>query len=287
MSVALGGEPLSQAELATLLDGDGDGDLVLLKGQWVEVDRDRLRQAIEHWEAVSRLAGDDGISFIEGMRLLAGASADLRHEGTDRGRPPLGARRRRRGHAGAAGEHAPAGRARSRGRRRCAAGHPPAVPARRRGVAAVADEVGLGACLADDMGLGKTIQGAGPPAVRPRRGRGPAGAVVAGDSRLAARELAPRGRAVRAIAGAAVPAPGRDGPRDAGGRGGVACASPAPSSRRCSRSPGRRCAAGKPRGGRWICMPAPWRPWRRCGRRSRSTGQASDGSGMIHGISTS
>lgn len=32
------------------------------------------------WEAMRRLTGDDGISFIEGMGPLAGASADLRHE---------------------------------------------------------------------------------------------------------------------------------------------------------------------------------------------------------------
>jgi len=156
VSVALGGESLSRAELETLLAGDGD--LVLLKGQWVEVDRDRLRQAIEHWEAVRQLAGDDGISFIEGMRLLAGASADLRHEvQTEAERPWV---------------HVDAGD----GMRRLLAGmrQPDALdpvdvggalratlrPYQRDGVAwlRLLTTLGLGACLADDMGLGKTIQ---------------------------------------------------------------------------------------------------------------------------------
>ena len=156
VDVALGGEPLSRAELEALLDSDGD--LVLLKGQWVEVDRDRLRQAIEHWEAVRRQAGDDGISFVEGMRLLAGASADLRHEEqTEAERPWV---------------HVDAGDA-LRGLladlRQPDALDPVAVggaieatlrPYQRHGVAwlRLLAGLGLGACLADDMGLGKTIQ---------------------------------------------------------------------------------------------------------------------------------
>ena len=78
VEVALGGEPLTADEIDALLDGDEA--LVLLKGQWVEVDRDRLQQAIAHWENVRQQARDGGISFVEGMRLLAGASADLEHE---------------------------------------------------------------------------------------------------------------------------------------------------------------------------------------------------------------
>ena len=156
VNVALGGEPLSRAELETLLEGD-DG-LVLLKGQWVEVDGERLRQAVEHWEAVRRQAGDDGISFIEGMRLLAGASADLRREDrTEAERPWVDVN---------AGD----------GMRRLLAGmrQPGALdpadvggalqaalrPYQRDGVAwlRLLTTLGLGACLADDMGLGKTIQ---------------------------------------------------------------------------------------------------------------------------------
>jgi len=156
VGVALGGEPLSRAELQALLDGDGE--LVLLKGQWVEVDRDRLREAIEHWEAVRALAGDDGISFVEGMRLLAGASSDLRHEDrTEAERPWV---------------HVEAGDAMRKllaGMRQPDALDPVADggalratlrPYQRDGVAwlRLLSTLGLGACLADDMGLGKTIQ---------------------------------------------------------------------------------------------------------------------------------
>ena len=78
VSVALGDASLSPGELDSLLGGE-DG-LVLLKGQWVEVDRHRLREAIEHWNTLQRQAEGGEVSFVEGMRLLAGASADLRHE---------------------------------------------------------------------------------------------------------------------------------------------------------------------------------------------------------------
>jgi hypothetical protein len=78
VQMALGDEPLSEEELEALLDSEDP--LVLLKGQWVEVDRDKLREAIAHWQALRKQARDGQISFVEGMRLLAGASADLQHE---------------------------------------------------------------------------------------------------------------------------------------------------------------------------------------------------------------
>ena len=155
VEVALGGEPLSEDDLNALLGGDGN--LVFLKGQWVEVDRDRLRQAIEHWGAVRQANDDGGISFIEGMRLLAGASADLRGEAeTEAERPWV---------------HVEAGD----GMREILAGmrRPETLapvdggalqgtlrPYQRDGVAwlDLLTRLGLGACLADDMGLGKTIQ---------------------------------------------------------------------------------------------------------------------------------
>ncbi len=57
----------------------------MLRGEWVEVDREKLQQALDHWKQVEREVGADGISFIEGMRLLAGASADLGTDDPDRG----------------------------------------------------------------------------------------------------------------------------------------------------------------------------------------------------------
>ena len=154
--VALGDATLSREELDALLDGD-DG-LVLLKGQWVEVDRDRLRQAIEHWNALERQAEGGGVSFVEGMRLLAGASADLRHEeraGDERHWvhvEPGDAMREilaglRRPEALDAVEIADAL-------------HGTLRPYQHEGLSWLRflTKLGLGACLADDMGLGKTIQ---------------------------------------------------------------------------------------------------------------------------------
>ncbi|HUX38347.1 MAG TPA: DEAD/DEAH box helicase [Rectinemataceae bacterium] len=75
IGVALGDEELGARELKELLAG-GAG-LVFLKGKWVEVDAERLSEALEHWKKLEKRAGEEGISFIEGMRLLAGASRDL------------------------------------------------------------------------------------------------------------------------------------------------------------------------------------------------------------------
>lgn len=75
VKLALGDKTLSEQELQALMAGD-DG-LVLLKGKWVEVDREKLEEALSHWKTVEQETRDGGISFIEGMRLLAGAPADL------------------------------------------------------------------------------------------------------------------------------------------------------------------------------------------------------------------
>ncbi|MCH6581951.1 MAG: hypothetical protein IH808_02890 [Proteobacteria bacterium] len=57
----------------------GEEGLVLLRGQWVEVDREKLTEALDHWKQVEKQAAG-GLSFIDGMRLLAGAPRDLSDE---------------------------------------------------------------------------------------------------------------------------------------------------------------------------------------------------------------
>ena len=133
----------------------GTDSLVLLRGQWVEVDRERLERSIQQFREAEELAERDGLTFVAAMRMLAGAAvADERRR--CRGRR-LVARDRR---PVAGGDAAKAALARRRGRRSGsgAARHAAAVSARRRAVAATAVGARLGACLADDMGLGKTIQ---------------------------------------------------------------------------------------------------------------------------------
>src|SRR5256886_1237405 len=72
VALALGDEKLTAAEVRQLLASAGG--LVRLRGQWVELDRERLREVLAHWERVRREAKEGGLSFLKGMRLLAGAA---------------------------------------------------------------------------------------------------------------------------------------------------------------------------------------------------------------------
>jgi len=154
VGVALEGEPLTELERQQLLAGT-EG-LMLLRGKWVEVDRERLQQALDHWKKVER-DHVDGIDFIQGMRLLAGA----RFEGDELAddaiadwtgfvpgdwlRETLVRLRHPDEQIG------------------CHPGRDLKATLRPYQIDGVRwlwflTELGLGACLADDMGLGKTIQ---------------------------------------------------------------------------------------------------------------------------------
>ena len=154
VEIALEGERLTAAECRQLMAAK-EG-LVLLKGKWVEIDGDRLNQVLEHWQ---RIEGNDGVSFLEGMRLLAGLG---RGDDSD----PLAQPESREWSQVVPGEWL---------RKTLGAMRDPSViegfdPERdlqaqlrgyqREGVCWLwfMTRLGLGACLADDMGLGKTIQ---------------------------------------------------------------------------------------------------------------------------------
>jgi len=156
VKVALGDEKLSPEELSELLSYDNG--LVFFKGQWVEVDHDKLKEAIAHWEALQRQYKHGEMSFIEGMRLLAGASSDLKHEkDVEEERSWVHVE------AGGAMREILAG-LREPGRLSAVdAGYGLKTelrPYQKEGLSwlKLLSELGLGACLADDMGLGKTIQ---------------------------------------------------------------------------------------------------------------------------------
>lgn len=74
MSVVLGDEVLSQKELQDLLKSTEN--LVFFKGQWVEVDKDKLSDILSKWKVAARSV-EDGVSFGEAMRLLSGVSAGI------------------------------------------------------------------------------------------------------------------------------------------------------------------------------------------------------------------
>ncbi|MEW6220558.1 MAG: DEAD/DEAH box helicase, partial [Thermodesulfobacteriota bacterium] len=156
VSLTVDGEPLDEEELAGLLAGD-DG-LALLRGRWVEVDRQRLAEALAHWQQVEAEVRTGGLSFAEGMRLLAGARRDL--AGTEgQGAEVSWALVEAGAWLGevVAGLRAPEALA--------ATQVGPALHAQLRPYQQVGvnwlfflSECGLGSCLADDMGLGKTLQ---------------------------------------------------------------------------------------------------------------------------------
>src|SRR2546422_883985 len=169
VAVALGDERLTDAEVRQLMASSGG--LMRLRGQWVELDRERLREVLAHWERVRREAEQGGLSFLEGMRLLAGVARNDREAG-----------------ALAAGEgwsrvEAGAWLARTleslRGPAGLAAADPGADlrgtlrPYQKAGVSwlAFASSLRLGVCLADDMGLAKTIQVLALLLLRQRRAR--------------------------------------------------------------------------------------------------------------------
>ncbi|MDZ4754143.1 MAG: SNF2 helicase-associated domain-containing protein [Phycisphaerae bacterium] len=156
VALALDGEKLTREEAARILNGSNG--LVLLKGRWVEVDREKLRRALEQWKSVQKTAVD-GVSFIEGMRLLAGAAIDgtsdvlSSADNADWSDVRAGAWLEENLRALRSPDSAPVGvppqglRATLR-------------PYQSTGVGWLwtLTRLGLGACLADDMGLGKTIQ---------------------------------------------------------------------------------------------------------------------------------
>ena len=157
VELALGDQKLTKAEWNQLMQAE-DG-LVLLRGQWVEVDREKMAEALDHWEKVENVARDGRISFVDGMRLLAGANLDAEPDEQD------GDLQRDWSfvHAGkwlgdilANVRHPESLDSSEMGTRLNAV----LRPYQETGVAWLQfmSQLGLGACLADDMGLGKTIQ---------------------------------------------------------------------------------------------------------------------------------
>jgi non-specific serine/threonine protein kinase len=154
MGVTLDGEPLTTAEIRALLEG-ADG-LVLLRGRWAEVDREKLAGMLEQFRKIDRAAAAGGLTFAEAMRLLAGADARTGDAG-DQAREWSGVR---------AGPWLARALDALRGPEGIAPVEPGSDlhgtlrPYQQVGLRWLhfLSSLGLGACLADDMGLGKTVQ---------------------------------------------------------------------------------------------------------------------------------
>jgi hypothetical protein len=157
VNLSLEGESLTESEINAILQSTGG--LVLLKGKWVEVDKEKLQQVLDHWKKVQSDAGPDGLPLLEGLRLLSGFSPG------QSGKPEAEAARAdwssvvaggalkevldQMQQPGVSGESDPGADLQAQLR-----------PYQRQGAHWLwfMNKLGLGACLADDMGLGKTIQ---------------------------------------------------------------------------------------------------------------------------------
>jgi len=155
MDVTLDGETLNPAEVRELL-AKSDG-LALVRGRWVEVDRERLRRMMEYFGEAERVAAERGFSLRDALRMIAGADVkaddDSAASQADWGKVVAGpwlaetlkGLRSPEELAGIDPGSALNGTLR---------------PYQQVGVRwlYLLAKLGLGACLADDMGLGKTIQ---------------------------------------------------------------------------------------------------------------------------------
>jgi non-specific serine/threonine protein kinase len=155
MEVTLDGESLSPREVKEILAGASG--LALIRGQWVEVDSERVQRMMARFEEASRVAAKEGLSFAEAMRMLAGA--DVAKDGVAARTDPdwssvvagpwLAETLR--------GLRSPEGLATIDPGRDLNATLRPYQQVGVRWLRLLS-RLGLGACLADDMGLGKTIQ---------------------------------------------------------------------------------------------------------------------------------
>ena len=155
MEVTLDGERLSAAEIRDLLK-NSEG-LALIRGRWVEVDRERLGHMLERFREIESAAAKNGLSFQEAVRLLAGANVGSADDAGEE---------RAEWSQVAAGEwlgemlrglRSPEGLAQVDPGAALKATLRPYQQVGVRWLYLLA-KLGLGACLADDMGLGKTIQ---------------------------------------------------------------------------------------------------------------------------------
>ncbi len=156
INVTLEGRKLSAREIRELLSGASG--LVLLKGTWVEVDRDKLSAMLDQWRSLKRQAESNGLPFGKAMRMIAGLQFPEEVEQGDEDT--------------AKWSEVVAGKWLSSRIEKLRSGNVSKEIERGAGLKATLRpyqvqgvhwlwtlrSLGLGGCLADDMGLGKTIQ---------------------------------------------------------------------------------------------------------------------------------
>jgi superfamily II DNA or RNA helicase len=155
MEITLDGERLTAAEIRELL-AQSEG-LALVRGRWVEINREQLSRMMERFRDVERTAAERGLGFAEAMRLLAGAdvrSSDAAEDASADWSQVVAGPWLAETLQGLRGPEGLPQIDPGRGL------HGTLRPYQQVGVRwlYLLARLGLGACLADDMGLGKTIQ---------------------------------------------------------------------------------------------------------------------------------
>jgi superfamily II DNA or RNA helicase len=154
MEVSLDGETLTEVEISRLLAAS-DG-LQYVRGRWVEVDKEKLGAMLDRFRQIEAAAAENGLTFAEASRMLAGASVEAEFEPGDEADwsrvtagPWLAQTLEGLRHPDALAGVEPGSELKATLR-----------PYQRAGVRwlHLLSSLGLGACLADDMGLGKTMQ---------------------------------------------------------------------------------------------------------------------------------
>lgn len=150
--ILLGDEKISKEELKKLLS-ESEG-LTLIKGKWVEVDKNKLSQILEAYEKAGSLAKKEGLTIAEAMRmeLNIGESLGIDEENIDlevSNGAWLKKVRETMASPEIIKETEPSKSFKATLR-----------PYQRTGFSWLSymQKLGFGACLADDMGLGKTVQ---------------------------------------------------------------------------------------------------------------------------------
>ncbi len=150
---ALGDAPLSHDDLQTLLKADGA--LIQLRGEWVVADPGHIQQLLSQWKLAEKAAKQQGLTMIQGLRLLAGVP----DEGGGYLPPAADDVEYTCGESLAQLLHAADSAAAALPELPFGLGSI-LRPYQKQGVGYMYRVVNMGAgvCLADDMGLGKTLQ---------------------------------------------------------------------------------------------------------------------------------
>ena len=144
VGVSIDGERITAKELEELLAA-GDG-LVRLRGRWVALDADRLKELLGRWNDLG-----DAVTLRDGLRLLSGADVPATDDGLVEVTPGAWLEARLAGLTDPSKARTPLALGGFQGTLR---------PYQEHGARWLkfATSLGLGVCLADDMGLGKTVQ---------------------------------------------------------------------------------------------------------------------------------